>query len=64
MYSSSPFLELSQFAGYNMYKGEDVPAGGLITGIGRVNGTECMIVANDPTVKGGTYFPITGMPST
>jgi len=54
----SPFLELSQFAGYEMY-GEAVPAGGLITGIGQVMGQECMIVANDATVKGGTYYPIT-----
>jgi 3-methylcrotonyl-CoA carboxylase beta subunit len=42
-----------------MYEGEDVPAGGIITGIGTVNGVQCMIVANDSTVKGGTYFPIT-----
>ena len=60
----SPFLEFSQLAGYNMYEDEDgspeeVPAGGIITGIGRVCGTECIIVANDATVKGGTYFPIT-----
>jgi len=55
----SPFLELSQLAGYQMYKGEEVPAGGIITGIGRVNGVECMIVANDATVKGGSYYPIT-----
>ncbi|EFA86547.1 methylcrotonyl-CoA carboxylase [Heterostelium album PN500] len=54
----SPFLEFSQLAGFNMY-GEDVPAGGIITGIGRVEGQECIIVANDSTVKGGTYFPIT-----
>ncbi|KAJ3063598.1 Methylcrotonoyl-CoA carboxylase beta chain, mitochondrial [Podochytrium sp. JEL0797] len=54
----SPFLELSQFAGYNLYK-DDVPAGGIITGIGRVSGVECVIVANDSTVKGGTYYPIT-----
>ncbi|KAI8930180.1 carboxyl transferase [Entophlyctis helioformis] len=54
----STFLELSQFAGYKLYE-EDVPAGGIITGIGRVSGIECMIVANDSTVKGGTYFPIT-----
>ncbi|KAA0196726.1 Methylcrotonoyl-CoA carboxylase beta chain mitochondrial [Fasciolopsis buskii] len=46
-------------AGFDLYHDEDVPAGGIITGIGRVNGTECMIVANDPTVKGGTYYPIT-----
>ena len=55
---ASPFLELSQFAGFGMYKNQ-VPAGGVITGIGRVHGVECMIVANDATVKGGTYFPIT-----
>lgn len=60
----SPFLELSQLAGYNMYTDdegriEDIPAGGVITGIGRVSGRECMIVANDATVKGGTYYPIT-----
>lgn len=54
----SPFLELSQLAAYGMYGG-DVPAAGLITGIGRIAGTECLIIANDATVKGGTYFPIT-----
>ncbi|XP_073933428.1 methylcrotonoyl-CoA carboxylase beta chain, mitochondrial [Castor canadensis] len=55
----SPFLELSQFAGYQLYGDEEVPSGGIITGIGRVSGIECMIVANDATVKGGTYYPIT-----
>ena len=60
----SPFLEFSQLAGHNMYEDEhghpeEVPAGGIITGIGRVCGIECIIVANDATVKGGTYFPIT-----
>lgn len=55
----SPFLELSQFAGYQLYGKEEVPAGGIITGIGRVSGVECMIVANDATVKGGTYYPVT-----
>lgn len=54
----SPFLEFSQLAGYGLYK-DNVPAGGIITGIGRVQGVECMIVANDATVKGGTYYPIT-----
>ena len=54
----SPFLELSQFAAWGMYGGE-VPAAGIITGIGRVKGRECMIVVNDATVKGGTYFPLT-----
>lgn len=60
----SPFLELSQLAGYELYKDDNgkvdnVPAGGIITGIGRVAGVECMVVANDATVKGGTYYPIT-----
>ncbi|XP_055968471.1 methylcrotonoyl-CoA carboxylase beta chain, mitochondrial [Sorex fumeus] len=55
----SPFLELSQFAGYQLYGKEEVPAGGIITGIGRVSGVECMIVANDATVKGGSYYPVT-----
>jgi 3-methylcrotonyl-CoA carboxylase beta subunit len=54
----SPFLELSQFAAWGMY-GEEVPAAGIITGIGRVKGQECIIIANDATVKGGTYYPIT-----
>ncbi|MBV8537964.1 MAG: methylcrotonoyl-CoA carboxylase [Alphaproteobacteria bacterium] len=54
----SPFMELSQFAAYGLYGGE-VPAAGLITGIGRVMGRECLVVCNDATVKGGTYFPIT-----
>ena len=55
---ASPFLELSQLAAHGMYGG-DIPAAGLITGIGRVMGRECMVVANDATVKGGTYFPLT-----
>lgn len=54
----SPFLELSQLAAMDVY-GEDVHAAGIITGVGRVNGQECMIVANDATVKGGTYYPLT-----
>nr|XP_054411596.1 methylcrotonoyl-CoA carboxylase beta chain, mitochondrial isoform X2 [Pongo abelii] len=55
----SPFLELSQFAGYQLYDNEEVPGGGIITGIGRVSGVECMIIANDATVKGGAYYPVT-----
>ncbi len=55
---ASPFLELSQFAAYKIYD-FDVPAAGIITGIGRVSGRECMIVVNDATVKGGSYFPET-----
>src|SRR5947209_6317875 len=54
----SPFLELSAFAAYQMYDGA-VPAAGIVTGIGRVAGRECVVVANDATVKGGTYFPMT-----
>lgn len=54
----SPFLEVGQLAAHGMYGGE-VPSAGIITGIGRVSGRECMIVANDATVKGGTYFPLT-----
>ena len=54
----SPFLELSALAAYGMYDGE-VPAAGIITGIGRIMGKECVVVANDATVKGGTYFPMT-----
>jgi len=55
---SSPFLELSPLAAHGLYDGE-VPGAGLVTGIGRVLGRLCMIVANDATVKGGTYYPIT-----
>ncbi len=53
----SPFLELSQLAAWEAYE-DFVPAGGCITGIGRVEGRECLIVANDATVKGGTYYPL------
>jgi 3-methylcrotonyl-CoA carboxylase beta subunit len=54
----SPFLEIGQLAAYEVY-GEDVPAAGVVAGIGRVEGVECMIVANDATVKGGSYYPLT-----
>src|ERR1700720_2227826 len=54
----SPFLEFSQLAAYGMYDG-DVPAAGIVTGIGRIIGRECVVIANDATVKGGTYFPMT-----
>ena len=56
--SGSPFLELSTLAAWELYGG-DAPAAGIITGIGRVSGRECLIVANDATVKGGTYYPLT-----
>ncbi len=54
----APFLEIGQFAAWDMYSG-DVHAAGVVAGIGRISGVECAIVANDPTVKGGTYHPIT-----
>jgi 3-methylcrotonyl-CoA carboxylase beta subunit len=54
----SPFLEVGQLAANGMYRNE-APGAGMIVGIGRVSGRECMIVANDPTVKGGAYFPVT-----
>jgi 3-methylcrotonyl-CoA carboxylase beta subunit len=54
----SPFLEFSSFAAHGVYD-DNVPAAGIITGIGRVMGQECVIVANDATVKGGTYYPLT-----
>ena len=53
------FMELSPLAGHELYPEADVPAGGILTGVGVVNGVTCMIVANDSTVKGGTYYPIT-----
>ena len=52
----SAFLEFSQLAAYKVYD-DNVPSAGIITGIGRVAGQECVIVANDATVKGGTYYP-------
>src|SRR5262245_19868121 len=55
---ATPFLELSALAAWAMYE-DDAPAAGIVTGIGRVSGREVMIVANDATVKGGTYYPIT-----
>ena len=55
---ATPFLEFSQLAAYQVYE-DEVPAAGLITGIGRVSGLECVLIANDATVKGGTYYPLT-----
>jgi 3-methylcrotonyl-CoA carboxylase beta subunit len=54
----APFLEFSQLAAHGMY-GDEVPCGGILTGIGRIAGRECVLVVNDATVKGGTYYPIT-----
>jgi 3-methylcrotonyl-CoA carboxylase beta subunit len=55
---ASDFLELSPLAGFQLYE-EELPGGGIITGVGRIMGIDCMIIANDATVKGGTYYPIT-----
>src|SRR5690606_20091226 len=56
--TDADFLELSAFAGYELYD-DIIPAGGIITGIGKICGQECMIIINDATVKGGAYYPIT-----
>jgi len=56
--TGSPFLEFSQFAAYGMYD-DSIAAAGIITGLGRVSGRECVIICNDATVKGGTYYPMT-----
>src|SRR4051812_20555818 len=58
----SPFLELSPLAAFGMYGGAPdddyaVPSASIVTGVGRIHGRECMVVANDATVKGGTYYP-------
>src|SRR5688572_10283393 len=54
----APFLEVGQLTAFGLY-GDEAPAAGVITGVGRVSGREVMIVANDATVKGGAYFPLT-----
>src|SRR5215216_351181 len=56
--AGSPFLELSPLAAWDLYD-NDAPAAGIVTGIGRVSGRDVVIVANDATVKGGTYYPLT-----
>src|SRR5258706_4617442 len=53
----APFLELSQLAAFGMYE-DDAPSAGIITGLGRIEGREVIVVANDATVKGGTYYPM------
>ena len=55
----SPFLELSQLAGFKMYGDDKVPAGGIVSGMGFVSNRLCVVAGNDATVKGGTYYPIT-----
>jgi 3-methylcrotonyl-CoA carboxylase beta subunit len=54
----SPFLEIGQLAAFDLYD-DDIPGAGIIAGIGRVSGRQCMIICNDATVKGGTYYPMT-----
>ncbi|WP_159737080.1 carboxyl transferase domain-containing protein [Vibrio atypicus] len=54
----SPFLEIAQFAAWQVYD-EVIPCAGVVAGIGKVNGIDCMVIANDPAVKGGTYYPLT-----
>lgn len=55
----TPFLELSPLAAHDVYPGQAIPGAGLIIGIGRISGRECMVVVNDATVKGGSYYPLT-----
>ena len=59
----TPFLELSPLAAHGVYP-EPIPGAGIITGIGRISGRECMVVVNDATVKGGSYYPLTVRDST
>src|ERR1700730_11103043 len=56
---ASPFLEFSALAAYGMYDGDEPPAASIVTGIGRIHGREVVVIGNDATVKGGTYYPIT-----
>ncbi len=56
--SNSDFLEIGQFAAWQVYE-EPIPCAGVVAGIGKVNGIDCMVLANDPSVKGGTYYPLT-----
>jgi acetyl-CoA carboxylase carboxyltransferase component len=55
----SPFLEIAPLAAWELYSPDETPAAGIVTGIGRISGVECLIVANDATVKGGSYYPMT-----
>ena len=57
--AGSPFLELSQLAAHEVYGKDEVPSAGIITGIGLIHNRLCMFIANDATVKGGTYYPLT-----
>ncbi|KLN66491.1 MULTISPECIES: carboxyl transferase domain-containing protein [Vibrio] len=56
--NDSPFLEIAQFAAWQVYE-ENVPCAGVVAGIGQINGQQCMVIANDSSVKGGTYYPLT-----
>ena len=55
---NSPFLEVGQFAAWQVYD-DNVPCAGVVAGVGQINGHQCMVIANDPSVKGGTYYPLT-----
>jgi 3-methylcrotonyl-CoA carboxylase beta subunit len=57
--AGTSFLEFSAFAGDDLYGSDKVPCGGVVTGIGIIHGQECLVIANDATVKGGSYYPIT-----
>ncbi|MCZ4293225.1 carboxyl transferase domain-containing protein [Vibrio sinaloensis] len=56
--ANSPFLEIAQFAAWNVYD-EPIPCAGVVAGVGQISGQSCMVIANDPSVKGGTYYPLT-----
>lgn len=56
---NTPFLELSPLAAYGVYGSETIPGAGIITGIGQISGRQCVVVVNDATVKGGSYYPLT-----
>lgn len=56
---NTPFLELSPLAAYGVYGSETIPGAGVITGIGQISGRQCVVVVNDATVKGGSYYPLT-----
>jgi len=56
---NTPFLELSPLAAHEVYPGEHIPGAGVITGVGQISGQQCVVVVNDATVKGGSYYPLT-----
>lgn len=56
---NTPFLELSPLAAHELYGSEHIPGAGMITGVGQISGQQCVVVVNDATVKGGSYYPLT-----